>query len=255
MRWERRIVDSRGVRLVARDSGGEGTTIVLVHGLGFGRLTWHRVGPLLSARGLRVVTYDQRGHGASTVSEDYSLGAFVGDLATVVDALAIEKPVLVGHSLGAAVVVEYAASRGGCAGVMCVDGGLPVLLPETDWAAVQTELRRPLLRLTLWATKIARVGSGMSFEEQRRLAKEYDATLTRLGDAYERIACPVILVAASRADRVPQGEEILKAVNQGVEDFRGRHPGVRVERLPSGHDVPWERPRELTELIAELVPQ
>jgi pimeloyl-ACP methyl ester carboxylesterase len=253
MRWGRRNVDSRGVRLVARDSGGEGTTIVLVHGLGFGRRAWHRVSPLLNSRGLRVVTYDQRGHGASGASEDYSLGAFVGDLAAVVEALAVEKPVLVGHSLGAAIVVEYAASRGGCAGVVCVDGGFPVLLPETDWAAVEAEMRRPLPRLALWATKVARVGSGMSFEEQRRLAEEYDAALPRLGDAYERIACPVVLVAASRADRVPQGEEILKAVNRGVEDFRERHPGVRVERLPSGHDVPRERPRELTELIAGLV--
>ena len=253
MRWERRNVDSRGVRLVARDSGGEGTTIVLVHGLGFGRRAWHRVSPLLSSRGLRVVTYDQRGHGASAVSDDYSLGAFVGDLTTVVEALAIEEPVLVGHSLGAAVVVEHAASRGGCAGVVCVDGGFPVLLPKTDWAAVEAEMRRPLARLALWATKVARVGSGMSFEEQRRLVEEYDAALPMLGDAYERIECPVVLVAASRADRVPQGEEILKAVNHGVEDFRERHPGVRVERLPSGHDVPRERPRELAELIAGLV--
>ena len=116
-------------------------------------------------------------------------------------------------------------------------------------------MRRPLPRLALWATKVARVGSSVSFEEQRRLAEEYDAALPRLGDAYERIACPVILVAASRADRVPRGEEILKAVNRGVEDFRERHPGVRVERLTSGHDVPRERPRELTSLIAGLVQQ
>ncbi len=94
MRWERRNVDSRGVRLVARDSGGEGTTIVLVHGLGFGRRAWHRVSPLLNSRGLRVVTYDQRGHGASGASDDYSLGAFVGDLAAVAETLAIEEPVL-----------------------------------------------------------------------------------------------------------------------------------------------------------------
>ena len=202
-----------------------------------------------------MVTYDQRGHGASGASEDYSLGAFVGDLAAVVEALAVEKPVLVGHSLGAAVVVEHAATRGGCVGVVCVDGGFHVPLPETDWAAVEAEMRRPLPRLALWATKVARVGYGMSFEEQRRLAEEYDAALPRLGDAYERIACPVVLVAASHADRVPQSEEILKAVNQGVEDFRERHPGVRVERLPSGHDVPRERPWELAELIAGLVHQ
>ncbi len=66
-----------------------------MHGLGFGRdARRQRVAPRLSARGLRVVAYDQRGHGASDASDDYSLGAFVGDLAAVVETLAIEEPVL-----------------------------------------------------------------------------------------------------------------------------------------------------------------
>jgi pimeloyl-ACP methyl ester carboxylesterase len=253
VRWEKRPVESGGIRFAARDSGGEGTTIVLVHGLGFGRRTWHRVAPRLSARGLRVVAYDQRGHGASSTSQDYSLGAFVRDLAAVVVALAIEEPLLVGHSLGAAVVVEYAATRGGCSGVVCVDGGFPAPMPEPDWGAIEATMRRPTTRLALWVTKLARVGSGMSFAEQRHVAEEYDATLPRLDAAYEQMACPVMLVAASRADRVPQGEQMRAALAEGVENFRERHPGARVERLPCGHNVPWECPGDLAELIAAFI--
>ena len=37
MRWEKRTVDSGAVRLVTRDSGGEGKTVVLIHGVGFGQ--------------------------------------------------------------------------------------------------------------------------------------------------------------------------------------------------------------------------
>ena len=40
MRWKKRTVDSKGVRLAVRDSGGEGMPVVLVHGLGFGQHTW-----------------------------------------------------------------------------------------------------------------------------------------------------------------------------------------------------------------------
>lgn len=65
---------------MTRDPGGEGKTVVLVHGLGFGQRSWDHVASRLSAGGLRVVTYDQRGHGSSNVSQDYSPSAFAEDL-------------------------------------------------------------------------------------------------------------------------------------------------------------------------------
>jgi pimeloyl-ACP methyl ester carboxylesterase len=95
----------------------------------------------------------------------------------------------------------------------------------------------------------------MSFAEQRSVAEEYDAALPGLDAAYERLVCPVMLVAASRADRVPQGEEVRAAMEEGFEEFCRRHPEARAERLPSGHNVPWERSRELAELIAGFVGQ
>jgi pimeloyl-ACP methyl ester carboxylesterase len=253
---QKRIVDSGGVRLVVHDSGGRGKPVALVHGLGLARHTWRRVAPILSARGLRVVAYDQRGHGASGTSRDYSLKAFVGDLAAVVATLDVEEePVLVGYSMGAAVVVEYAARYGGCSGVVCVDGGYPAPTPEPDWEAVEAAMSGLATRLALWGAKVARVGSRMSFAEQRSVAEEYDAALPGLDAAYERLVCPVMLVAASRADRVPQGEEVRAAMEEGFEQFRRRHPQARAERLPSRHNVPWERPRELPELIADFVGQ
>jgi pimeloyl-ACP methyl ester carboxylesterase len=157
--------------------------------------------------------------------------------------------------LSRAVVVEYAARYGGCSGVVCVDGGFPAPTPEPDWEAVEATMRGPATRLALWGAKVARVGSRMSFAEQRSVAEEYDAALPGLDAAYERLVCPVMLVAASQADRVPQGEEERAAMEEGFEEFRRRHSEARAERLPSGHNVPWERPRELAELIAGFVGQ
>ena len=155
MRWEKRTVDS----------GGEGKTVVLVHGLGFGQRSWDRVAPRLSAGGLRVVTYDQRGHGASDVSQDYSPSAFAEDLAAVLGELRLEEPpILVGHSLGATIALEHAASRGGCMGVVCAEGGLSVALPSMDWEEVEAQMRRPLPRLTTWAMKVARLGTKLTVD-------------------------------------------------------------------------------------------
>jgi pimeloyl-ACP methyl ester carboxylesterase len=120
VRWTKRTVVSDGVRLAVRDSGGGGKPVLLIHGLGFGQRSWDRVAPRLGTS-LRVVIYDQRGHGASDASDDYSRAAFNADLATVLDQLMLEDAVLVGHSLGAVVAVEYASthpgssrSTGGC---------------------------------------------------------------------------------------------------------------------------------------------
>ena len=238
---------------MARDSGGEGKpVVVLVHGLGFGQRSWDRVAPRLSASGVRVVSYDQRGHGASDASNDYSPPAFERDLAAVLQTLELREPVLVGHSLGATIAIGYAAARGGTAGVVCVDGGLPVSLPSADWDTMEAEMRRPLVRVGLWAMKVARLGAKLSFEELKRVVEEHDARINGLDSEYAHITCPVLMVVAAHADQVPQGEKIREAVREGVRDLQERHPRVRVEWLPCGHNVPLERPVELAELIVRF---
>jgi len=249
MRWKRQTTDSDGVCLAIRDSGGEGKAVVLVHGLGFGQRSWDRVAPHLSASSLRVVTYDQRGHGASDVSEDYSPSAFDEDLTAVLNELGLEEPALVGHSLGATIALEHAASHGGCAGVVCVDGGLPVVLPSMDLEEVERKMRRPLPRLAAWVMKVVRLGTKLTFEELRGVVEEYDAKINDLGGTYDRIAGPILMVVGSRADPVPQGEEIREGVSNSARGLREAHPKVKVEWLPCGHNVPLERPKELADLI------
>ena len=146
MRWHKQTVDIGGVRLAVRDSGGNGTTAVLLHGLGAPQRSWDRVTPLLAPH-LRVVTYDQRGHGASAAADDYSLDAFLADLQAVLDTLALQQPLLVGHSFGGLLAVDHAAAHPGCAGVVAVDGGLKVERPPVGWADVQAQLDRPVTRL------------------------------------------------------------------------------------------------------------
>ena len=236
---------------MVRDSGSEAKSVVLIHGLGFGQRSWDRVAPRLSAEGLRVVSYDQRGHGGSDAAGDYSPSAFEEDLAAVLEGLGLEKPILVGHSLGATVALNYAASHKSCAGGVCVEGGLSMELPSADWESIEAEMRRPLLRLSVWAMKVAHLGTKLSFDELRGVVEEHDdLRKSALDGAYRRISCPILMVMGSHADPTPQGEEIRAAVREGVRDLQESHPWVKVEWLPCGHNVPLERPAELAELIA-----
>jgi pimeloyl-ACP methyl ester carboxylesterase len=248
MRWHKQAVTSGGVRLAVRDSGGDSTTAVLLHGLGAPQRSWDRVAPLLTPH-LRVVTYDQRGHGASATAADYSLDAFLADLQAVLDGLALEHPLLVGHSFGGLLAVEQAAARPGCVGVVAVDGGLKVERPPIGWAEVQAQLDRPVPRLLSRMATAAGMGTRLSLAELRRVADEAAEREEHLEAAYARLPCPMLVVLAGKADPVPHGEAMRAAVDTAASRLQQRHPQVRLARLPCGHAIPLERPKELADLI------
>jgi pimeloyl-ACP methyl ester carboxylesterase len=255
MRWHKQTVTSGGVRLAVRDSGGDGTPAVLLHGLGAPQRSWDRVAPLLAPH-LRVVTYDQRGHGASAAASDYSLDAFLADLQAVRDALALEQPLLVGHSFGGLLAVEHAAAHPGCVGVVGVDGGLKVERPPVGWE-VQAQLDRPVNRLLSRVATAAGMGVRLSFVELRRVADEAAEREDHLEEAYARLTCPILVVLAGKADPVLHGEAMLAAVDTAATRLQQLHPEVKLARLACGHAIPLERPRELADLIigfAEALP-
>ena len=241
MRWHKQTVHSGGVRLAVRDSGGNGTTAVLLHGLGAPQRSWDRVAPLLAPH-LRVVTYDQRGHGASAAADDYPLDAFLADLQAVLDTLALQQPLLVGHSFGGLLAVDHAAAHPGCAGVVAVDGGLKVERPPVGWADVQAQLDRPVTRLLSRA--VTAIGMGAADEAARRE--------DHLEEAYARLPCPLLVVLAGKADPVPHGEAMLAAVDTAAARLQQRHPQIKLARLPCGHNIPIARPRELADLIVRF---
>jgi pimeloyl-ACP methyl ester carboxylesterase len=84
--------------------------VVLVHGLSGSRATWAEVAPRLLDR-YRVVTVDQRGHGASgRAAGAYRVEHYGADLVDFLDAVVGSPAVVVGHSLGG-LVAAYVAGR------------------------------------------------------------------------------------------------------------------------------------------------
>jgi pimeloyl-ACP methyl ester carboxylesterase len=103
-------VASAGVTL-AGEEAGEGTPVVLLHGLTATRRYVVMGSRALERSGHRVVTYDARAHGASTGAEDpdaYDYDDLVDDLRAVMDDRGIDRAVLVGASMGAHTAVRMA---------------------------------------------------------------------------------------------------------------------------------------------------
>lgn len=104
-----RWVDGGAGKLHVVDTGAGEPTIVFIHGLGGDHAVWDAQVAHLRGR-YRLVTYDQRGHGASTpaTADGYTVDALTDDLEAVSRALDLGPIVLVGHSMGGGVITTYA---------------------------------------------------------------------------------------------------------------------------------------------------
>jgi len=129
------LVDVDGTRVRYRAWGEPGAPgAVLVHGTAAHAHWWDHVGPQMPA-GLRIAALDLSGHGDSDWRERYSLEHWAREvLAVASDAGISGPPVLIGHSLGGAIVLRAATLPGaGLAGVVVIDSPLhevpPVLPP------------------------------------------------------------------------------------------------------------------------------
>lgn len=88
--------------------GGQGETLILVHGLGGSTNTWYPQAQILK-RDLKVIAYDLPGSGRTPVRDDVTIESLVADLHEVVEQSGAARVHLGGHSLGTIICQHYAA--------------------------------------------------------------------------------------------------------------------------------------------------
>ena len=101
-----------GIVAGAPDSSASAGTVVLSHCWTGSRSVWVPVAVRLVEQGCRVVLYDQRGHGASTLGTSTPSVARIGaDLAAVLEAVDARDAVVAGHSMGGMAVQALAVDH------------------------------------------------------------------------------------------------------------------------------------------------
>ena len=96
------------IGVVAGEEAGEGTPVVLLHGLTATRRYVVMGSRNLERGGHRVLMYDARGHGRSDPGDAYGYDALAADLLAVLDDRGIDRAVLAGASMGAHTIVRFA---------------------------------------------------------------------------------------------------------------------------------------------------
>jgi len=97
-----------GVSIAYTVTGRGSPALVFIHGWMCDQSFWSKQVGAFAGRHT-VVTVDLAGHGRSGMNRDtWSLTAFGGDVAAVVEQLGLEQIILVGHSMGGPVILETA---------------------------------------------------------------------------------------------------------------------------------------------------
>ena len=118
-----RFVQAGDVRTRYLEWGSSGSPVVLVHGFVESSGTWRAVGERLAARGHRVYALDLDGWGYSQRVAPYDAAHQAAQVLAFINALHLHRPVLVGHSSGAAIVALAALRQPSVVGgVMFLDG-------------------------------------------------------------------------------------------------------------------------------------
>lgn len=255
--------------------------ILLLHGLASAARIWDFVAPLLAERGYLVTALDQRGHGESEKpNSGYDFATIIADDAAAVKALDIEQPIVVGHSWGATVALQYAATHpDNVTSLVLVDGATGQFSLRPHWTREQAmkDLAPPRFAGTsreVFLSYFRRGPLGQQWTPQLAdtvlhivQLREDDTVAPRLDfdnhmqivaamwdqptfDLYKRVRCPIKLIVAEQKTTGEAQEAFLRMRQEGIAQIAALRPDIHIVRMPDTiHDIPLQRPALLAEEI------
>jgi pimeloyl-ACP methyl ester carboxylesterase len=245
-----------GENICYLDTGGGEPAAVFIHGWCCDHTHWRDQIPVF-AKSHRVVAIDLPGHGASDKPDrDYTIDNFVDVAAALIKELGLDRPVVVGHSMGGVIVMNLARKHPDLTrGAVIVDAPL-VPLPE---------MLQPVLVQTLDAFKSPAYKEAAGGFVRTQLfntaspAAMVDETVAGMGKAPQRVVYSAIESTLSSSSHIagPIGVPalFLRAVNLFAtgDQLRERYPGLEVQEFDCAHFIQMERPAETNAAIEKFI--
>jgi 3-oxoadipate enol-lactonase len=214
-----RVIETGGIPLAYRAWGAPGAApLVLLHALGEGAADWAEVAPAF-ARRFRVYAPDLRGHGHTDRPGDYSVELMAADVLGLLDALALDRVDLIGHSMGGLVAYLLAGDHPGRVGRLILED-VAALRPRDRGVPERPDGELPFD----WEMVLA---------IRRQIDQPDPAWLGRLG----RITAETLVIGGGQASYIPQ---------EWVAELATRIPGARLETIPVGHLIHRANPDAFT---------
>ena len=267
------FIDVDGARIHYFDRG-RGPAIILIHGLtGQLRNFTHSLADLLTGE-LRVIAIDRPGSGYSKRAPGGSAGLIAQSdlIAKFIHAMGLERPLVVGHSLGGPIALAIALDHPECAGGLALIAPLTVpqenvptpfraLVIESSWRrkivawtiAMPAAIRRGRETLAIvfgpdkpprdFATK----GGGLlGLRPKNFIGASEDligtaVDLPKIVERYPSLTLPIAILFG-------RDDGILNFQSNGVA-MQKKVPGLTLELVPGGHMLPVTAPKETAEFL------
>ncbi len=245
-----------GVTLRYTDSGAGDPPLLFIHGWCCDHTYWRDQVPHF-ARSHRVVAVDLRGHGASDKpDQDYSIPGFVDDVARLIGELKLDRPVVIGHSMGGTIALNLArADKEIARALVIVDAPLAPLpdnlasLAEQVLAGLQSPAYQGVaagfVRMQMFSADsppalAEEVIAGMSSAPQRVMHTAIMSTIAPESMTPGPVPVPTLFIRAATAFA-------------SEDQFRQRYPGIELHTVDCAHFIQMERPAETNALIEHFL--
>lgn len=265
---ERAVRSADGAVIAALDMGDTSLPpIVLAHGWTGDRRVWSAVARRLLAVGHRVVVYDQRGHGASTVGTDgLTLEALADDMRAVLEAVDAHDAVVGGHSMGGMTAQLFAIRHKDVLAERVASLALiATAASRVSWNDLSTRILSGLMGSPVTARLMAldsvgpflvrsSHGKGIARSALDATRESWLATPDSVRAGFvpamaamdltadlPSITVPTVVLAGSRDTLLPpsRSREIARLI-----------PGARLITFPgAGHQLPFEVPDRVAEIL------
>jgi len=246
---------------------GAGPPMIILHGL-FGQSdNWNTLAKNFGEKGFRVFAIDQRNHGLSPHSDNWSYELMADDLKEFIEEHRLDNPILVGHSMGGKTVLffekkypnvakkivivdmaarEYPAHHASVLEALhAVDFEKITSRKEADVAMSEYindfGTKQFLLKNIYWKD-----------EAQKKMAWRFN--LEVISKNYDAIRKPVVLYNSSVPALIIGGEKSNYISEEDVVDFKKRFSESRFVTIKdAGHWVHAEKPNEFFETVLSFI--
>ncbi len=246
---------------------GEGTPLIILHGL-FGQSdNWNTLAKQFAEKGFRVFTLDLRNHGLSPHCKEWNYELMAHDVKEFLDEHSLKNVVLMGHSMGGKVVMFFEKMFPGIASKIIIcdiaareypphHNEVLIALRSIDFTIIKsrkeaevemnkhvsdTATKQFLLKNIYWKDTVNNI---MDWRFNLEVISEKYDTVREIVPFYES-AVTCLVIKGSRSNYITQDDEA---------DFRKRYSHAKFESIEgAGHWLHADKPKEFYDSVIRFL--
>lgn len=243
---------------------GQGKPLIILHGLLGSSDNWHSLGKLF-AESFSVYILDQRNHGQSPHSDEFNYKVLTEDLEAFIHENKIEKPHIIGHSMGGKTAMNFAVKNPSSVDKLIVVDivpkkyvvrhdllieGMKAVPLEEITTRVEAEVALagyepdPVVRQFL-LKNLSRDSEGKFFWKVNLPAIDKHLQETGDGMMYKgTFGGPTLFINGKRSDYYNEGDDV---------SIKKIFPKADITSLDTGHWVQAEKPQEFSQVVLQFL--